>query len=441
MREFNREIQARLLQWKNGPNRKPLVLQGARQVGKTHLLKQLGNTAFTEMAYFNFEEQPTLKQLFENTKDVQHIIQNLSLVYGRPILPNTTLLVLDEVQECNAALNTLKYFYENAPQYAVAAAGSLLGITLSTPGSFPVGKVHFMEVYPLSFMEYLQAANPTLHQYVQQLTTLAPMPDIFFTALQAHFRHYSISGGMPEAMATLLPTVDVQATESILKDILQAYSLDFAKHAPTKEIARINHVWQSIPAQLARENKKFLYQTVKTGARAREYEDALLWLLQAGLIYKVPLCKKPHLPLSAYDDLSAFKIYLADVGLLRKLAQLPPNALENTQSLFTEFKGALAENYVLQSLARQFEVAPRYWTSAGNAEVDFLLHYKNEVLPCEVKAGLNTRSQSLSVYQSAYQPPLRIRYSLKNLDYNDGLLNIPLFLADRTQQFLVAAGL
>ena len=433
--KFNRAISADLLKWKAKAKRKPLVLQGARQVGKTFLLKALGSSAFQDTAYFNFEEQPNLKQFFENTKDVKRIVQNLSLVYGKEINPKKTLIIFDEIQECNTALNSLKYFRENAPEYAVAAAGSLLGIRLGKESSFPVGKVEFLQVHPLSFSEFLQEADSGMAQYVGQLNGVTTIPDIFFNTLLEKFRTYFISGGMPEAAVTLVEGMSLKDTQKVLNDILNSYELDFSKHAPTKDIARIRHVWNSIPAQLAKENKKFLYQTLRSGARAREYEDALLWLIQAGLVHKVNRCNKPHLPLTAYDDLSAFKLFLFDVGLLRSLAQLDAGVFSEKNKIFTEFKGSLTENYILQSLLPQFDVTPRYWASEGIAEVDFLIQYKNHIIPCEVKADENVKSKSLAVYNQKYEPPLRIRFSLRNLSFDGGLLNIPLFMADYTKHF------
>ena len=432
---FKRAISAELLKWKVKTKRKPLVLQGARQVGKTFLLKTLGSTAFQDTAYFNFEEQPNLKQFFENTKDVKRILKNLSLVHGKEINAKKTLIIFDEIQECNSALNSLKYFCENAPEYAVAAAGSLLGISLGKENSFPVGKVEFLQVHPLSFYEFLEEADAGMAQFVKQVNNINSIPDIFFNSLLEKFRTYFISGGMPEAAATLLEAMSLQDTQKVLNDILNSYELDFSKHAPTKDIARIRHVWNSIPAQLAKENKKFLYQTIKSGARAREYEDALLWLIQAGLIHKVNRCNKPHLPLTAYDDLSAFKLFLVDVGLLRSLAHLDAGIFTEKNKIFTEFKGALTENYILQSLLTQFDVTPRYWASEGIAEVDFLIQYKNNIIPCEVKADENIKSKSLTVYNQKYKPPLRIRFSLRNLSFDGDLLNIPLFMADYTRQF------
>lgn len=434
--KIERRIQKRLITWKNDSDRKPLILQGARQVGKTWLLKQLGKTEFEDTAYFNFEEQPELKQFFENTKDVDRIIQNLSLVHGRTIDPQKTFLIFDEIQECNNALNTLKYFCENAPEYAVAGAGSLLGVAMSRGQSFPVGKVTFMQVNPISFAEFLAADSPQLSDYLNSIDKLTPLPDIFFNPLVDKLKTYFVSGGMPEAVATLIGSGNVNDTQQVLQDILNSYMLDFSKHADNKDIPKIQYIWSSIPSQLARDNKKFLYRTVREGARAREYEDALLWLSHAGLIHRVFRNSKPGLPLSAYDDLSAFKIYLLDVGLLRRLSLLNPIAIKERNRLFTEFKGALTENFVLQHLISNFEGTPRYWTSGNQAEVDFLLQVKNDIIPIEVKADKNIKSQSLNVYNQKYQPPARIRYSLKNLKTDNNLLNIPLFMVDYTEKLL-----
>jgi len=431
---IERTIQKKLKAWKESPQRKPLVLQGARQVGKTWLLKELGRTAFDDIAYFNFEEQPELTQFFETTKDVRRIVHNLSLVHGRTIVPQKTLIVFDEIQECNDALNTLKYFCENAPEYAVASAGSLLGVAVSKGQSFPVGKVTFVQVNPVTFSEFLSADSPQLFEYLENIERIEPLPDIFFNPLVDKLKTYFISGGMPEAISTLLNTGDVAATQQVLQDILNAYALDFSKHAETKDISKIQYIWASIPSQLARVNKKFLYQVVREGARARDYESALLWLSDAGLLHRVYRSTKPGLPLSAYDDLSAFKAYLLDVGLLRRLSLLDPIAIKEGNRLFTEFKGALTENYVLQHLIAAMEVPPRYWTSGNQAEVDFLIQLQNDIIPIEVKADENIKSRSLHIYQERYTPPIRVRYSLKNLRMDDGLLNIPLFMVDYTKR-------
>lgn len=434
--QIERTVQKKLSAWKIDANRKPLVLQGARQVGKTWLLKHFGATEFDNVAYFNFEEQPDLKQFFENTKDIQRIVQNLSLVHGLPIEPQKTLIIFDEIQECNEALNTLKYFYENAPEYAVTSAGSLLGVAMSKGNSFPVGKVDFLQVNPISFSEFLSADDPKLFAYIESIDKLEPIPDIFFNPLVDKLKKFFICGGMPEAVVTLLEQEDIGKTQQVLQNIINAYALDFSKYAESKDVPKINHLWSSIPSQLARDNKKFLYQSVRTGARSREYEDALLWLSHAGLVHRVFKITKPGLPVSAYDDLSAFKLYLIDVGLLRRLSLLDPIAVREGNRLFTEFKGALTENYVLQHLVKNFEVQPRYWTSGNQAEVDFIIQVKNEIIPMEVKSDENVRSKSLSIYNGLYEPSIRVRYSLRNLKKDDGLINIPLFLVDYTEKLL-----
>lgn len=296
---IKRTISKKLLTWQQNPKRKPLVLQGARQVGKTWLLKHFGAAEFENVAYFNFEEQPDLKQFFENTKDVHRILQNLSLVFGSAILPQKTLIIFDEIQECNAALNTLKYFQENAPEYAVATAGSLLGVAMSKGSSFPVGKVDFLKVDPISFSEFLSADDPQLFDYLESIDQIQPIPDIFFNPLVDKLKKFFICGGMPEAVVTLIEQQDIETTQQVLQNIVNAYALDFSKYAEPRDVPKINHLWASIPSQLARDNKKFLYQSIKSGARSREYEDALLWLSHAGLVHRIFKVTKPGLPLSA----------------------------------------------------------------------------------------------------------------------------------------------
>ncbi|WP_127125406.1 ATP-binding protein [Pseudoflavitalea rhizosphaerae] len=434
--EIKRTIQKRLIFWKHAPDRKPLILQGARQVGKTWLLKHFGASEFDSVAYFNFEEQPDLKQFFENTKDVPRIIQNLSLVHGQAILPQKTLVIFDEIQECNDALNALKYFCENTPEFAIACAGSLLGVTMSRGNSFPVGKVDFLQLNPVCFSEFLSAADPRLFTFLESINKIEPLPDIFFHPLVEKLKMFFICGGMPEAVVALLEKQDMDKTQQVLQNIINAYAFDFSKHAENKDIPKINHLWSSVPSQLARENKKFLYHSAKTGARAREYEDALLWLSHAGLVHRIFRISKPGLPLSAYDDLSAFKLYLIDVGLLRRLSLLDPIAIREGNRLFTEFKGSLSENFILQHLIANFEGTPRYWTSGNQAEVDFIIQMRNEIIPIEVKSDESIRSKSLTVYNDLYQPSVRIRYSLKNLKKDDGLINIPLFMVDYTEKLL-----
>ncbi len=425
-----------LAEWKTKPSRKPLLLTGIRQVGKTWLLKHFGKKYFVDTAYFNFERQEELSQFFRTTRDPGRIIDNLSLVHGRAIQPQKTLIIFDEIQESGEALNSLKYFCEEAPEYAVACAGSLLGVAFGHDKSFPVGKVDFLQVYPVTFSEFLSEEAPDLYSYLEQIDKPEPIPEIFFNPLCEKLKMYFISGGMPEAVATLLGARDTNATQAVLQSVISSYQLDFSKHVEKKDIPKINYIWNSLPSQLARENKKFLYQAVRPGARAREYEDALLWLSNAGLVTKVYCSEKPGIPLTAYDDLTAFKVYLPDVGVLRRLSLLDPVAFSEGNRMFTEFKGALTENYILSGLTGQFEPIPRYWRSGNKAEVDFLIQYRNQVIPVEVKSDENIRSKSLAYYKKEYAPGLSVRFSLRNLKKDEGLINIPLFMVDYARKII-----
>ncbi len=433
---FERRLYKDLAAWQQGKYRKPLIVQGARQTGKTSLIRHFGKTQFGDMAYFNFDERPELNQIFKQTKQVERLLHNLSIIHGRKIDPTNTLIFFDEIQECEEALNALKYFSENAPEYPIIAAGSLLGISLGTHKSFPVGKVEFLKLYPLTFSEFLKAKNPQLHDYLQAIDPFEPLLDAIFNESLDIFKSYMICGGMPEPALRMVETMDMFEIGKSLHQIHTAYAFDFSKHAEKTEAIRINYVWDSIPSQLAKENKKFIYQTIRQGARAREYENALVWLEQAGLIYRVPLCKKPAFPLSFYSDLSAFKIYMLDIGLLRHQTKLDPLLFKEGNRLFTEFKGALSENYVLQSLTTQFDSGLSYWTSDAIAEVDFLLQYHDKILPIEVKSGESIRSKSLAYYEKQYNSELKIRFSLKNLEVTEGFINIPIFLADQTKRFV-----
>lgn len=440
---MERLIMQKLLDWKNSKYRKPLILKGIRQVGKTWLLKEFAKRHYGTMAYFNFDEHPEYKQFFESTKDVERILQNLMMASGQVIKrdrPEDTLIVFDEIQECPNALNTLKYFCENTPDYHVACAGSLLGITLSKPASFPVGKVDFLEVLPMTFTEFLMAnGDGNFADYMKSLDRIEPIPEAFFNPLYEKLKMYFVTGGMPESVRSWAQDRDVELMQQVLSHILGAFERDFAKHPDPKDFPKISMIWKSIPSQLARENKKFLYKAVKEGARAREYEDALQWLCDANLTYKIYRSTAPGLPISAYDDLSAFKLYMADVGLLRRLSLLAPSAFGEGNRLFAEFKGALSENYVLQVLQNQFEAMPRYWTVENpRYEVDFLIQRENDILPVEVKSESNVESRSLKKYKEKYedQVKLRVRFSLNNLRMDDDLLNIPLFLADHADKII-----
>lgn len=434
---------SKLLAWKNSPYRKPLILKGVRQVGKTWILKEFGKLYYKNIAYFNFDENKEYKQFFETTKNVERILQNLMLASGQKIEPENTLIIFDEVQDCPEVINSMKYFCENAPQYHVACAGSLLGITLAKPSSFPVGKVNFMQIHPMNFTEFLLAnGDENLAKYIEQIDKIEPIPDAFFNPLYEKLKMYYVTGGMPESVLMWAKARDVNAMQETLFEIITAYERDFAKHPNVSEFPKISMIWNSIPSQLARENKKFLYKVVKNGARAREYEDALQWLVSAQLVYKIYRNTAPNLPIAAYDDVSAFKIYLADVGLLRRLAQLAPTAFAEGNRLFTEFKGALTENYILQALLTQFEVMPRYWSQTNLPyEVDFLIQRENDIFPVEVKSEANINSRSLKKFKELFpnQTKLRIRFSLNNLKLDDDMLNIPLFMADYTDKLIELA--
>lgn len=440
---MERLIMQKLLDWKNSKYRKPLILKGVRQVGKTWLLKEFAKGYYKNLAYFNFDEHPEYKQFFESTKDVNRILQNLMMASGEIIsidTPEDTLIVFDEIQECPNALNTLKYFCENTPHYHVACAGSLLGIALSKPASFPVGKVDFLEIMPMTFSEFLIAnRDVNLNNYMNTIDKIEPIPEAFFNPLYEKLKMYFVTGGMPESVRVWTQERDVELMQQVLSNILGAYERDFAKHPDPKDFPKISLIWKSIPSQLARENKKFIYKVVKEGARAREYEDALQWLCDANLTYKIYRSTAPGLPISAYDDLSAFKLYMIDVGLLRRLSLLAPSAFGEGNRLFAEFKGALSENYVLQALQNQFEAMPRYWTMDNpRYEVDFLIQRENDILPVEVKSESNVESRSLKKYKEKYgdKVKLRIRFSLNNLRLDDDLLNIPLFMADYADRLI-----
>lgn len=428
-----------LIQWKDRNDRKPLIVHGARQVGKTWLMLKFGRDYFEDTAYFNFDENRDLASIFYDMNPLR-ILKELSYQHGSAITPGRTLVVFDEIQECNNALNSLKYFCEQMPQQSIICAGSLLGVAVSAGHSFPVGKVNHIHLRPLTFLEYLYSADEPMYRYVQDITEVSPLPDIFFNRIMSQFRSYLVCGGMPVAVKKMIETNDIAQVDTVLQDILNDYILDFTKHATPQLSARISHVWHSVPSQLSKENRKFIYQLIRPGARAREYEDALIWLQKAGLLTEVKLNKKPALPLSAYDDLSSFKIYLSDIGLLRMLAHLPAAAILNNNSMYTEFKGAYIENYIQNSLTTQFNVPLRYWTSDRAAEVDFILQTDKDVIPIEVKSNNNVRGRSLQVYNKTYSPSLCLRFSTLNLDRSGNLLNIPLFLADKTRMMLDLIG-
>lgn len=430
---FNRAITKELEAWKNKEDRKPLMMLGARQVGKTSVLKRFGKEQFDNCAYFSLDEEKGVSDIFRTTKNPLQIIEQLSFLTEEPILPQKTLIVLDEIQDCPEAIGAMKYFCEKAPGYAVACAGSLLGLAFGHEGfSFPVGKVDHINMYPVTFSEFLEQKDFGLYRYYKSINSLEPLPQVFFDRLSQAFTAYRISGGMPEAAMKMVEK-NIKSVENTLQNILQDYALDFVKHASPLLANRISHVWNSLPSQLAKENRKFVYQLVRPGARAREYEDALIWLQNAGLIHKISLCQTPQIPLKSYEDLSIFKIYCLDIGLLRVLSELTPETYLSNSPIFKEYKGALAENYILQSLLANGIKCSRYWASGNKAEVEFIVQYGMDVIPIEVKSGISITGRSLVEYNKKYSPNLRVRFSMLNLKRDDTLLNIPLFLADRAE--------
>lgn len=429
--EIKRDIIERFKLWKDASDRKPILLMGARQIGKTWAMETFGRTCFDYCVKFDFDRQPELKSVFQITKSPQRLLKELELYCDYPIIAGRTLIIFDEIQECEEALNSLKYFCEEAPEYHVIAAGSLLGVAVKKRKmTVPVGKVKTMRMFPVSFKEFLRASDAQTYAYIDSLTEIRHLPEIVLNKLRTEYRHYQVSGGMPEAIVAWLDNKGVGAVESILQDILDLYELDFAKYAESREIPRIRAIWHSLPAQLSKENRKFIYKVIKTGARSKDYEDALLWLEDAGMIYRVYDITKPGMPLSAYQDTDAFKVYACDCGLLRRLAHLPATVITDPVANYTEFKGAMAENAVLQSLMPLLDdQMPSYWTSDRKAEVEFVLQWEDQIIPIEVKAEQNINGNSLSEYNKKYNPSVRIRFSMLNLQFNGGLLSSPAPLA------------
>ena len=434
--ELKRDLLEAMMAWKNRRKRKPLLLQGARQVGKSWLLKKLGEVAFENCVIVNIDREPAVADIFARTKDPRRVVEQISLIKGQPINPETTLLVLDEIQDSDEVLNALKYFKEDAPEYAVACAGSLLGVALRKKGrSFPVGQVDFMTLYPLSFAEFLQATDARLAGIVRTWRVEEQLPEEMLNELEEKLKIYMLVGGMPEAVADWVETGDINEVDETLDGILRAYPLDFAKYATPSEIVRINQVWDSMHRQLAKDNKRFKYSEIQKGARAREYETAVDWLCRAGLVHKVCNTETIRLPLRSYKDDSAFKLYLNDVGLLRRMFRLESGTIMQDNRLFTEFKGVLTENYVLMAILCQ-GLEPYYWTSGNQAEVEFVLENNSRVIPIEVKSSKSIQAKSLSEYRKTHSPELAIRCSLRNLQLRDRLLNLPLTLADRMKDYI-----
>lgn len=436
--EIRRDIIEQFKAWKNTPERKPILLKGARQIGKTWAMETFGREAFDYYVKFDFDRQPELKSVFQISKNPERIIKELALYTEVPIIAGQTLIIFDEIQECEEALNSLKYFYEDAPQYHIIAAGSLLGVAVKRRSmTVPVGKVNMIRMYPLTFREFLRAADERTFQYIENLYTAERLPEIILNKLKTEYRRYLICGGMPEAVISLLDNKGMEAVEQVLQDILDLYELDFSKYATPRDIPRIHAIWHSLPSQLAKENRKFIYKVIKQGARSKDYEDALLWLEDAGMIYRTFNITKPALPLSAYEETTAFKVYACDCGLLRRLARLPATVILNPNANYTEFKGSMAENAVLQSIIPLLNHdMPHYWSPDSRAEIEFVIQWGENIIPVEVKAENCINGRSLSVYTERYKPTKRIRFSFLNLQYNQGLLSCPTPMADWFYRFL-----
>jgi predicted AAA+ superfamily ATPase len=416
-----------LVQWKGARPRKPLIIWGARQVGKTWLMKEFGRTQYAKCAYVNLESSATLRNLFTLDFDIPRILAAVQIETGVMIEAENTLVIFDEIQEAPGALTCLKYFYENAPEYHVIAAGSLLGVALMGGTSFPVGKVAFLDLRPLDFPEFVEAVDgkPLADLLAGGDWTLIRSFKARYTDL---LKQYYYVGGMPEAVTSFSEDGDFEKVRAIQKRILAGYERDFAKHAPKDIVPRIRSLWNSIPAQLAKENRKFIYGLVKEGARAKEYELSLSWLIDCGLIYKVNNISKPGIPLKAYEDAGAFKLFVVDVGLMAAMADLDVRTLLDGNRLFEEFKGALTEQYVLQQLIAKKDAGIFYWSPEGaRSEIDFVLQYWGKVIPLEVKAAENLQAKSLKVYHQKYNPARAIRTSMSDYRKEEWMTNLPLY--------------
>ncbi|MDG6263952.1 ATP-binding protein [Glaesserella parasuis] len=424
---MQRKILQSLQNWKQNLNRKPLIIQGARQVGKTWAMKHFGEQSFEQVAYINFDNNPRMKTLFSGDYDINRLILGLKIESGVDIQAHNTLIIFDEVQEVPQALSSLKYFYENAPEFYIVSAGSLLGMSLHHQVSFPVGKVDFLPLYPMDFHEFLLAVGK------QDLVELLNLKDwSLISAMKSRYiellRQYYFVGGMPEAVKVFIETQNVDAVRQVQKNLLMAYEQDFSKHIRDGQtVQKVRSIWHSIPEQLAKENKKFIYANLQKGVRSKDYEIALQWLKDSGLVHSVPRIKKPHLPLSAYQD-NAFKLYGLDIGLLSAQSHLDASVLLDGSRIFSEFKGALTEQYVLQQLIANQDNPVFYWaTEKGTAEVDFVVQQKQAVIPIEVKAEENLKAKSLKVYVEQFQPEHAFRFSMADYREQDWLVNVPLY--------------
>lgn len=425
----------KLLKWKQNKHRKPMIIEGARQVGKTWLMKEFGQQAYADTVYINFDSNSRMAELFASDLDTERLIMGLELYAGHKIDPDNTLLIFDEVQEVPRALSSLKYFYENAPQYHIVCAGSLLGIALHQGTSFPVGKVDFMHLYPLSFREFLMANGQERFAELIDKRDFQMITSFKLTYIDA-LKHYYYVGGMPEAVQSFAENKDFNEVREIQRRILMAYEQDFSKHAPNEIVPRLRMIWNSIPSQLAKENKKFIYGLVREGARAKDYEAAIMWLSDCGLVHKISRVNTAGIPLRAYEDLKAFKLFVVDVGLLGCMAGLRQHTLLDGNDLFVEFKGALTEQYVCQQLKNIEDLDIYYYTNdRGSCEIDFVVDTGGKIVPVEVKAEVNLRAKSLKSYQEKFSPEISVRTSMADYKKEEWLVNLPLYAIDQITAF------
>lgn len=422
-----------LINWKSSDDRKPLVMRGARQVGKTWLMKEFGQSCYESYVYFNFDEEDGLKSIFETNKNPHRIIELLSMISGEKILPGETLIIFDEIQECPEALNTLKYFKEKANDYHVIAAGSLLGTLLAKPKSYPVGMVNLLDIYPLTFDEFLDATDPALYTYYASIQKEQQIEEIFHNRLLEAYNSYLIIGGMPECVASWVKYKDPAKISQIQRELIEVYENDFSKHNGKVNSGRIFMVFRSIVAQLAKPNEKFMYGAVREGARARDFEEAIEWLVSAGMLNRVYNVSKMEHPLSAFDKLDQFKLFVFDTGLLKHMAGIDNSAILLKTDY--QFKGPLTENYVLQQLRGQFEVEPHYFADKNN-EIDFVLQYGTEIIPVEAKGGEDKSAPSFKRYIAEHQPEHALRFSKRGYRKDGHITNLPLYLARKTKELL-----
>ena len=423
-----------LIDWKNKKNHKPLIIQGARQVGKTWLMQEFGKKYYEQVAYINFDVDMKSREIFNIDYDTERLIMDIGLVTKTRINPENTLIILDEIQECPRALTSLKYFQENAPQYDIIVAGSLLGVACHEGTGFPVGEVSFMNLYPLSFEEFLLAMGE--ERFVELLNKKDfKTIKLFNNKYEKLLKQYCYVGGMPEVVNDFIENKDFESVRDLQKEILTAYEEDFTKHIPSNTVAKIRLLWKSIPAQLSKENKKFIYGAAKEGARARDFEAALSWLINSGLIYRVNKITKPDLPITAYEDFNSFKLFVLDVGLLGAMTNLQAETIIDGNRIFEEFKGAIAEQYVLQQFKTIKDLPVFYWSNeTSRAEIDFVIQIKSDVVPVEVKAERNLQAKSLKVYMEKFKPNYAIRTSMADYKKTDNLIDLPLYTLENITQ-------